>query len=107
MDRAQRLFDRSGHEGKSVLRLALDLDHFKIINDTFGHRTGDQVLRVLADGLSRALRPADTAARMGGEECVVVLPGCSSLAALAIAGRMQSAFEREAGSSTGNGLTRP
>jgi diguanylate cyclase (GGDEF)-like protein len=96
MERAQHLFDRSGHEGTPISLLALDLDRFKVINDTFGHPTGDQVMQILADGLSRALRPADTAARMGGEEFAVVLPGCSSPAALAIAGRIQSVFESEA-----------
>jgi diguanylate cyclase (GGDEF)-like protein len=96
MDRAQRIFDRSGHDEKPISLLMFDLDGFKGINDRFGHSTGDHVLRIFADDLSRVLRPADIAARMGGEEFVVVLPGCSIQAALAIADRVRRVFEGDA-----------
>jgi diguanylate cyclase (GGDEF)-like protein len=93
MDRAQRMFDRHGHDGSPVALLAFDLDRFKRINDTFGHATGDQVLRVFADVLSSALRSSNIVARIGGEEFVAVVPGASDEAAVAIAGRIANAFQ--------------
>jgi len=93
MDRAQRMFDRNAVDDIPISLLAFDLDRFKGINDTFGHLMGDQVLRMFADVLSWTLRPADISARFGGEEFVVVLPGCSIQAALAIADRIRSAFQ--------------
>ncbi len=54
-----------------------DLDHFKILNDTFGHATGDRALRTFSQVLRDSLRPADIPARYGGEEFVIVLPECS------------------------------
>jgi diguanylate cyclase (GGDEF)-like protein len=96
MDRAGRLFDRSERDGKPISLLAFDLDRFKEINDAFGHPTGDHVLRTFADVLSRTLRPADIVGRMGGEEFVAALPGCSSEAALAIARRIRGTFQDDA-----------
>jgi diguanylate cyclase (GGDEF)-like protein len=96
MDRAQRLFDRNAVDNKPVSLLVFDLDRFKGINDTFGHLIGDQILRIFADALSWALRPADIAARIGGEEFVIVLSGCSIQAALAIADRIRGAFQDNA-----------
>lgn len=66
-----------------------DLDRFKSINDTFGHATGDRVLRQFADILSGELRHWDVAARFGGEEFVLLLPHADGAAALAIAERLR------------------
>ena len=55
----------------------LDLDHFKRINDTFGHPCGDHVLKVLATAIEGAVRTSDFVLRYGGEEFLVVLPGAS------------------------------
>jgi diguanylate cyclase (GGDEF)-like protein len=60
--------------GSSTAILMLDIDHFKTINDTFGHPTGDEVLRVVAARLRAAVRPMDAVGRYGGEEFLVVLP---------------------------------
>jgi diguanylate cyclase (GGDEF)-like protein len=96
MSRAQRIFDRGEGDQDPITLLAFDLDRFKEINDTFGHPVGDHVLRIFADVLSKALRPADIAGRLGGEEFAAVLPGCGSQAALAIAARIRGAFQEEA-----------
>jgi len=59
----------------------LDLDHFKQINDTYGHAAGDNVIRALANLLRQRLRRIDSLGRYGGEEFVAVLPECSALQA--------------------------
>lgn len=66
----------------------IDADHFKRINDNFGHATGDAVLRHLAAGLSATFRAMDVVARLGGEEFVALLPGCDEHAAAAVAQRL-------------------
>jgi diguanylate cyclase (GGDEF)-like protein/PAS domain S-box-containing protein len=66
----------------------IDADHFKRINDSFGHATGDAVLRHLAAGLSATFRAMDVVARLGGEEFVVLLPGCDEQAATTVAQRL-------------------
>ena len=58
----------------SLSLLMLDLDHFKTINDRFGHDAGDEVLRTIATALSTGLREVDLAARYGGEEFVIIMP---------------------------------
>jgi diguanylate cyclase (GGDEF)-like protein len=96
MDRAQRVCDRGGNDAGPVALLSFDLDRFKSINDTFGHATGDQVLRAFADVLSSTLRPTNILARLGGEEFVAVVPGADNEAAVAIASRIRVAFQNTA-----------
>ena len=66
-----------------------DLDHFKNLNDTYGHDTGDRALRVFARTLRNAVRAGDLVSRHGGEEFVVVLPGVDSAAAASVLDRVQ------------------
>ncbi len=70
--------------------LFADIDHFKDLNDTFGHDVGDDCLRTFARVLERATRPGDLCARYGGEEFVVLLPNATNEDAAGIAGRIQS-----------------
>ncbi len=68
VDQARRL-------GQKVGLIMLDLDHFKDVNDTLGHDTGDALLRLVADRLVSTFRRTDTVARLGGDEFAVILPG--------------------------------
>jgi diguanylate cyclase (GGDEF)-like protein/PAS domain S-box-containing protein len=79
----RRLFDAQLAEGLAAAEVAqqglalfvLDVDHFKLINDTMGHDAGDTVLRSLAERLRSTVRPLDTVARLGGDEFALILPG--------------------------------
>jgi diguanylate cyclase (GGDEF)-like protein len=96
MDPARCMLERNSHDQAPFSLVAFDLDKFKRINDSFGHPTGDHVLRIFADVVSRVARPTDMAARIGGEEFLLALPGCSHDAALAVAGRIRGAFQKDA-----------
>ncbi|MBU2954196.1 sensor domain-containing diguanylate cyclase [Marinobacter sp. F3R08] len=82
-------FRRSGHP---VGLLLLDIDHFKLINDAYGHEAGDRVLRVVADVIRDELRAQDLVGRWGGEEFLVILPDTDSANAQASAERIRNAF---------------
>lgn len=71
-----REVDRVARSGESALLLTVDIDHFKSVNDTYGHAAGDLVIQAVAQAMSNAVRPMDTVARVGGEEFAVVLPNC-------------------------------
>ena len=68
----------------------IDIDHFKRVNDTFGHEMGDWVLKMVAKTLLSARRDADVVARFGGEEFVVMLPETTAEAATTVAERIRS-----------------
>ena len=71
----------------------LDLDRFKLVNDSHGHEVGDQLLRALGERLSEAVRPGDLVGRFGGDEFVVIVPGVDDdLAALELAERLRAAL---------------
>jgi len=91
MDTAANLFQSS----ESVSLLLLDIDHFKKVNDTYGHDAGDEVLRALADGGRTYSRANDVFARIGGEEFAVLLPETDLEQACAIAEKLRMAFERQ------------
>jgi diguanylate cyclase len=80
--------DRMSRTGRTCALLLLDLDRFKFVNDTYGHHTGDQVLRAVATRLRESLRSMDMAARIGGEEFAVMLPECGAEEALRAASRI-------------------
>jgi len=83
---------RALRHGRPLSILMADVDHFKTINDTYGHRAGDKVLRELARLLADNLRSIDKAARYGGEELLVVLPETPVAPAKHVAERMRSAI---------------
>ncbi len=78
---------RSHTRGAPVSAIFLDIDHFKMINDSFGHSVGDEVLRIVGSQLREGIRDTDYALRWGGEEFVLVLPGCAQTDAVLIAER--------------------
>jgi two-component system, cell cycle response regulator len=73
--------------------LMIDVDHFKLVNDTHGHLAGDQVLEAIGTLLSRAARTVDTVARYGGEEFAIVLPETGEQGAVAFAERLRTKIE--------------
>ncbi|TVP90795.1 MAG: GGDEF domain-containing protein [Pseudomonadaceae bacterium] len=75
--RMEEEYERWQRYGGQLLLAVLDVDHFKSINDGFGHLAGDKVLRLIAQQLSRRLRKSDFIGRFGGEEFVLLLPGTS------------------------------
>jgi two-component system, cell cycle response regulator len=83
---------RATASGKEVSILMLDLDHFKRINDTYGHLVGDQVLKDVAQRLSHGVREFDLAARIGGEEFVVVMPDSSDEVGIKVAERLRGSI---------------
>jgi len=76
--------------------MILDIDHFKRVNDTYGHDSGDEVLKGFADRLRGIIRGGDLLCRLGGEEFVIVMPGVNVVAATRIAERARQAIEQEA-----------
>jgi two-component system cell cycle response regulator len=85
--------DRVARSGEAALLLMLDIDHFKSVNDTYGHLAGDQVLQAVAKALASCVRPMDTLARYGGEEFAVVLPSCQPAFGEAVAERIRRTIE--------------
>lgn len=93
LDRLAHAFDRSRRRSISVAVLFLDVDHFKAINDSLGHATGDALLREVAVRLRAAMRPEDSVARFGGDEFVVCCEDIEDVeAAMAVADRIREAF---------------
>lgn len=89
--RAEVVLRRARRDGGVLSVLMIDVDHFKSVNDTYGHATGDALLRHLARILSPGLRSQDRLGRIGGEEFLAVLPGASLERAREIAVRMRDA----------------
>jgi diguanylate cyclase (GGDEF)-like protein/PAS domain S-box-containing protein len=90
---AEKEFARANRYRQSISILMLDADHFKLVNDSLGHPVGDEVLKSIVKVAEGVLRPADTIARFGGEEFVVMLPNTNRLEASVIAERLRSSIE--------------
>ena len=92
LDRLDQALARSRRDGRAVAVLFLDIDHFKLVNDSLGHAVGDELLVGLASLLTHHLREVDTAGRLGGDEFVLVLEELSGPAeAIAVADRLLAA----------------
>jgi diguanylate cyclase (GGDEF)-like protein len=94
MNRLERALEyRTRHEDYRFAVLFLDLDRFKVINDSLGHTEGDQLLIAIAGRLASAVRPSDTFARLGGDEFTILLEGIKDISdALKVAERIQASL---------------
>ena len=90
-----REIDVVARSGEPALLLILDIDHFKNVNDRYGHPAGDAVLQQIARTLSACVRPMDTVARFGGEEFVIILPSCQGHYGQQVAERLREAVSTE------------
>src|SRR5262249_10912472 len=95
-----RQLERAAHRGEPTTLVMADIDHFKKINDTFGHLAGDQILRAVARAFQDHLRPGDLCARYGGEEFAVLLPNTDLIAAGRVAERLRTVVSQTTGSLT-------
>ncbi|MDD2841402.1 MAG: diguanylate cyclase [Tolumonas sp.] len=93
MELAEREIKKASRYGHNFSILMIDIDNFKIINDTYGHKSGDQVLITLADIFQKTLRVADIEGRIGGEEFAVFLPETDQESAAVVAERLRSSVE--------------
>ena len=92
---AKTEFDRSLRFERSLIAIMIDVDHFKQVNDKFGHAVGDEALRTIAQQLKANLRSIDIIGRYGGEEFVILLPDTSLSDALQLAERLRSCIVEE------------
>ncbi len=93
-DRLKAELSRARRSNTSLSLLMADIDHFKKINDEYGHRIGDGVLQQMAEIMKRAVRSEDAVARSGGEEFAVILTGSNRKGALRMAERLRAAAEK-------------
>ena len=100
-DFATRMNRRRAGFRNAMALLVLDLDHFKSVNDRFGHEVGDRMLKAFADVAENNVRPSDHLFRMGGEEFCFALPETPLVEAIAVAERIRKAFEASVIDTTG------
>ncbi|WP_338921346.1 sensor domain-containing diguanylate cyclase [Pseudomonas silesiensis] len=93
-DCAHREFEQARKQGEPLSFLLLDIDDFKVINDTYGHQVGDSVLQRIAESGRASLRRGDVFGRIGGEEFAAVFPGCAPDMAMQVAERLQREIQR-------------
>ncbi|MEX0590956.1 MAG: GGDEF domain-containing protein [Xanthobacteraceae bacterium] len=96
LEAGRRILGRMAWDKQPVSVLMFDLDHFKKINDRFGHAVGDRALQTFARTAAARLRATDVIGRLGGEEFAAILPGTSLLSAAVAAERVRAAFEAAA-----------
>ncbi|OYV40782.1 MAG: hypothetical protein B7Z80_03675 [Rhodospirillales bacterium 20-64-7] len=91
--RLEEVFERCQRQKQRAMLLLLDIDHFKQVNDNFGHLLGDEAIRFLGRVLSRELRPGDHAGRIGGDEFAILLLDCGDAEVATVIDRLQRALE--------------
>jgi two-component system, cell cycle response regulator len=101
LDTLKREQRRAAREGTPLAVIMADLDHFKRVNDTYGHLAGDAILREAARRMQSVVREYDHVGRYGGEEFLIVLPGASAVNAVQLAERLRAVIAQEAMSADG------
>jgi diguanylate cyclase (GGDEF)-like protein/PAS domain S-box-containing protein len=96
---AEPLFDKFRQEGRNLCCIMSDIDHFKVVNDSYGHTVGDQAIVSVARALTLGLRANDLLCRYGGEEFCILLPDATNEQAMEIAKRLRQEIEQNAGPS--------
>ncbi|MEO8038359.1 MAG: HDOD domain-containing protein [Betaproteobacteria bacterium] len=91
MERLEQEWTASNRNQRSLVLMMVDVDRFKVVNDTYGHDVGDQLLRHIALSLRKAARGEDVICRLGGEEFLVICPDTAMLAAMRLAERLRLA----------------
>ncbi len=92
-DELKRTLDQTDRFGGSCALVLADVDHFKNVNDSYGHPAGDRVLKVIAQVMREIVRTTDISARIGGEELAVILPQTGAEGALELAERLRASIE--------------
>jgi diguanylate cyclase (GGDEF)-like protein/PAS domain S-box-containing protein len=92
-EQLERELARARREDTTVATLYIDLDHFKLVNDSLGHAAGDQVLVQVAERIREIIRGGDLLARLGGDEFMLVCPGIDGTGAVAVAEKILAAFD--------------
>jgi diguanylate cyclase (GGDEF)-like protein len=92
--KGQEIFGKAAKDDEPLGTLMIDIDHFKTVNDSFGHAYGDQALRAIAAEIQKNLRIKDYPVRFGGEEFVILLPDTSTREALVVAERLRGKISR-------------
>lgn len=95
LDALHKELERANRESTSLSVVMVDIDHFKQINDSYGHLVGDEVLRQVAYRLRKFIRTYDSCGRYGGEEFILVLPGCDLRSGHLLAERLRSVFDSD------------
>ena len=92
-DRVRHAIDQAKRTRQPLAAMFMDLDDFKVVNDTYGHAVGDALLKGVAKRLRTCLRESDTVARLGGDEFAVLLENCSDISPVEVGARIMHAFE--------------
>ncbi|MCW8109330.1 GGDEF domain-containing protein [Alteromonas ponticola] len=104
-ERFDMIFKLAKRRDKAVSAMMLDIDHFKKVNDTYGHQAGDKVIQTLAQVITQSVRETDLAGRYGGEEFAIVLTDTDANNARIVAERIRSAAEATKVQHEGNTIT--
>lgn len=100
MEKLQNMVDKSALDNEIFSICILDIDHFKKVNDTYGHQVGDQVIQNVCQHMQSVLRDSDSVGRIGGEEFIMLLPKAGAIAAMSVSERIRQNIIQKSKNST-------